>query len=92
MTPKPLESKRFRATVSRSDRGRVFVALPFEPAAEWGPRALYAVRGTIAGHAFEGRLSTRRLVWFYTLPPAFLAAAGVVPGDEVEVVIAPLPA
>jgi hypothetical protein len=81
--------ERFQATVRRSDRGRVFVALPFAPAARWGPRALYLVRGTVDGHGFEGRLSTRQLVWFFTLSPAFLAEAGVVPGAEVTVEIEP---
>lgn len=84
-----MSTQRFRTFIRENERGRVFVLLPFDPPKYWGPRALYRVRGTIAGHPFEGRLSTGALRYWFSLNDEFLARTGLGTGDDVEVEITP---
>ncbi len=80
--------ERFRATVDGAGKGRVYVTLPFDPAASWGARERYYVAGTINGVKFRGRLDRSGKGYFLPLGPSWRQHAGVSPGDLVDVAIA----
>jgi len=77
----------FRATIDGSERGRVYVCLPFDPADSWGTRGRYYVAGTINGIKFRGRLDQSGKGHFLPLGPVWRRSAGLHPGDVVDVVI-----
>ncbi|HYK90020.1 MAG TPA: YdeI/OmpD-associated family protein [Acidobacteriota bacterium] len=79
--------RRFRATLEGTEKGRVYVTLPFDPATLWGPRGRYYVAGTIGGTKFRGRLDQSAKGHFLPLGPVWRRTAGLRPGDAVEVVI-----
>jgi hypothetical protein len=80
--------RRFRAEIEGSDKGRAFVALPFDPAEAWGPRARYHVRGTIDGCPVRGPLSESGRGHFLPLGAAYRRDAGLAVGAQVTVVLA----
>ncbi len=79
--------ERFQATLEGTEKRRVFVPLPFDPATRWGPRDHYYVAGTINGVKFRGRLDKSGKGYFLPLGPAWRQTAGVRPGDLVHVEI-----
>ncbi len=79
--------RHFRATIDGTEKGRAYVALPFDPAEAWGTRGRYYVAGTINGAKFRGRLDNSGKGHFLPLGPAWRRDAGVHPGDTVDVVI-----
>jgi bacteriocin resistance YdeI/OmpD-like protein/uncharacterized protein DUF1905 len=87
----PGGARRFQATLAGSEKGRVYVLLPFDPAEAWGPRTRYDVRGTLGGCRFRGTLAQSGQGHFVPLGPAWRRDNGLGPGDEVEVVIAAEP-
>lgn len=79
--------KRFQATIDGSEKSRVYIALPFDPAESWGVRGRYYVAGTINGMQFRGRLDQSGKGHFLPLGPVWRRHAGVRPGDVVEVMV-----
>jgi hypothetical protein len=79
--------QRFRARLGGSAKGRVYLTLPFDPAAVWGPRARYHVRGTIQGAPFRGPVEPFGQGHLLSLGPAYRRDRGLGPGDDVEVVL-----
>ena len=79
--------KRFRAKIDGTEKGRVYVPLPFDPADEWGERGRYYVAGTINGCKIRGRLDESGKGHFLPLGPAYRRDTGLRPGDMVEVVL-----
>lgn len=84
---RPTRQRRFRATIDGTEKGRAYVALPFDPAALWGDRGRYYVAGTVNGMKFRGRLDQSGKGHFLPLGAAWRNCAGLQPGDPVEVVI-----
>jgi hypothetical protein len=82
------ESLRFTAVVA-TEGGRVFISLPFDPAAAWGVRDRYHLAGTVDGHAWRGPLDREGLQWVVRLGPAWRREHALTPGAPVEVVLAP---
>jgi hypothetical protein len=80
-------AQRFRATIDGTGKGRVYLALPFDPAGVWGERARYHVRGTIDGRPFRGAAEPFAKGHLLALGPAYRRDTGLSPGDEVEVVL-----
>ncbi len=84
-----MEARRFTATVSLEERGRVVVPVPFDPDQAWGAKARHHVTGTVADVRYRGVVDTsdtgRRIV----LPTAWLRDNHVAPDDRVEVVLSP---
>jgi hypothetical protein len=78
---------RFRATIDGTEKSRVYVTLPFDPAKSWGARDRYYVAGTINGMKFRGRLDQSGKGHFLPLGPAWRRSAGLRSGDAVDVVI-----
>jgi hypothetical protein len=86
--PRPIRGQRsFRAKVEGSEKGRVFILLPFSPAEAWGERGRYYVAGTIDGNRVRARLDESGQGYFLPLGPAFRRELGLRPGDLVEVTI-----
>jgi hypothetical protein len=73
--------QRFTATL-----GERWVVVPLDAKALWG-EARPPVAGTVNGHAFRSRLAVYGGETVLGLTNAFRKQAGIVPGDEVEVVI-----
>jgi bifunctional DNA-binding transcriptional regulator/antitoxin component of YhaV-PrlF toxin-antitoxin module len=83
------EPKAFTATVEHDERGRVWVTVPFDPAAEWGRKGRHHVRGELNGTPFETSLGVRGGRVLFPLNKALREAAGLHPGDRVAVVLEP---
>jgi hypothetical protein len=79
--------KRFRCTIEGSEKGRVFISLPFDPAEAWGTRVRYDVRGTINGMKVRNTLQEFGKGHFMPLGPAWRRDNGLRPGDVVDVVL-----
>jgi Bacteriocin-protection, YdeI or OmpD-Associated/Domain of unknown function (DUF1905) len=86
---KHTSERSFRATLEGSERGRVYVVLPFDAAQVWGLRPRYHVRGTINGMAVRGALEQFDRGYFLPLGPAYRRGAGLQLGDPVAVVLMP---
>jgi hypothetical protein len=79
--------QRFRATIGGSEKGRVYISLPFEPAGVWGARSRYHVAGSINGRGFRGVVEAAGKGHILALGPAWRRDQGLGPGDEVSVVL-----
>ena len=77
----------FSATIEGSEKGRVYVTLPFDPVGSWGERGRYYVAGTINGKNFRGRLDHSGKGHYLPLGSAWRQFAGLRPGDAVDVVV-----
>jgi hypothetical protein len=78
---------RFHSRIDGSEKGRVYVPLPFDPAKSWGARDRYYVAGAINGAKFRGRLDQSGKGYFLPLGPVWRRSAGLRPGDAVDVVM-----
>ena len=73
------------------------VIVPFDPARAWrvapkkvlGETVGWPVRGTMNGAPFAGAIGFRWGRWFVRTDAALERAAGIVPGDLVDVVVSP---
>ena len=79
--------KRFKATIEGADKGRAFVVLPFDPAALWGQRERYHVRGTVGECPVRGALAESQRGYLLPLGAAYRRDAGLHVGDAVTVVL-----
>jgi hypothetical protein len=79
----------FQGKLEPSEKGRVYVLLPFDPEKVWGPRGRYHVRGTINGVGVRGALESTSTGYFLPLGPAYRRGAGLQLGDPVTVVLMP---
>ena len=70
-------------------RGRVVIALPFDPAEHWGPRARYHVTGTVGQRRVRGPLTPAGAGASLVLGPAWCRDAGLEAGARVPVVLSP---
>jgi hypothetical protein len=80
-------TKRFRSTVEGSEKGRAYVALPFDPASLWGTRARYYVNGTINDMPMRAVVEKWSSGHAFSLGPAWRRDCGVRVGDSVEVAL-----
>jgi Bacteriocin-protection, YdeI or OmpD-Associated/Domain of unknown function (DUF1905) len=85
----PTASRSFTAIIERDARGRVAVALPFDPAEQWGPRTRYHVAGTVREQRVRGPLTGEGTRWKLVLGPAWCRDAGLAAGEPVPVVLWP---
>jgi hypothetical protein len=79
--------QRFRATIEGTEKGRVFVVLPFDVEATWGKRERYDVKGTVNGMRIRNTLQKFGRGYFLPMGPAWRRCNGVGPGDVVEVAL-----
>jgi hypothetical protein len=87
--PKHTLERSFQARLEGSEKGRVYVALPFDAEKVWGLRPRYHVRGTINGVGVRGALEQSNQGRFLPLGPAWRRGAGLQLGDPVTVTLMP---
>jgi hypothetical protein len=80
--------KRFSAKIEGAEKGRAFVVLPFDPAAFWGQRERYHVRGTVGECPVRGALAESKRGHLLPLGAAYRRDTGLKVGDTVTVVLA----
>jgi hypothetical protein len=80
---------RFRGRIEGTERGRVYIVLPFKPAEVWGERPRYHITGTINGRPIRGPLEEFGRGYFLPLGPAYRKCNGLHPGDAVDVALTP---
>jgi hypothetical protein len=79
----------FQARLEGTERGRVYVVLPFDPQEVWGERERYHIRGAINGHPVRGALNRFAKGYYLPLGPAYRRGADLYPGDAVTVLLMP---
>ena len=89
MPRKNTPEQSFQASLEGTEKGRVYVVLPFDPDEIWGSRTRYHVRGTINGAGVRGALEQFGRGYFLPLGPAYRRGAGLKPGDPVTVTLIP---
>lgn len=80
-----MANQRFRTTILSGDRGRVFINLPFDPAAVWGKQKRHYVKGTINDFPFASSLGVNDGQYFMPLSKEFRDQAGLFTGDTITV-------
>lgn len=84
------EPRSFDAKVKSGPKGRVFIALPFDPDAAWGAKPRHYVAGTVNDVKIRALLAPGDDGRAYIpLGEAWRRDSGVQVGDEVTVVLAP---
>jgi bifunctional DNA-binding transcriptional regulator/antitoxin component of YhaV-PrlF toxin-antitoxin module len=81
-----MSAERFTGTLEAGRGGGAAVAVPFDARAAFG-EARAPVRGSVNGAPFRTRLMVYGGVTYLGLTKAVREAAGIVPGDAVEVVV-----
>ena len=89
MEPQHAAAQVFRGKLEGTEQGRVYLVMPFDPEAVWGPRDRYHIRGTINGRSVRGPLEKFGKGYFLPLGPAYRRRAGLRPGDPVTAEILP---
>jgi hypothetical protein len=79
----------FQGRIEGSEKGRMYVVLPFDPAEAWGDRPRYHVRGTINDRAVRGALERFGKGYFLPLGAAYRRDAGLHLGDQIHVTLMP---
>jgi hypothetical protein len=77
----------FRAQFDGSEKGRVFLVIPFDPAEQWGERTRYTVGGTINGQSFRGTIEKVGTRYILPVGPAWRRDCGIRVGEEVGLVL-----
>jgi hypothetical protein len=81
--------RRFVATVSDGGRGRIFVAVPFDADAVWGPKPRHPVGGTLNGTRVRGVVQPHDGVQGLLVGPSWLRGCDLSPGDQAKVYLEP---
>jgi len=81
--------QRFGAHAAAGPRGGAIIAIPFDPDQAWGAKAEHRVGGTINGRQVRGTIAPGGGGWVFTVTPMWMRDAGVAPGDDVLVELAP---
>ena len=89
MPPRDAAERRFQGTLEGSEKGRVYLVLPFDPEKVWGPRERYHIRGTINERRVRGALERFNEGYFLPLGPAYRRDAGLRAGDLVTAKLVP---
>lgn len=84
-----VKSHQFSATVAAASRGRVLIAVPFNPDAVWGTKTRHHITGTVNSMPVRGVIESADGRFAFTLGPAWLRDCGLTVGDTVTVNIAP---
>ena len=77
----------FQAKLEKDADGGAFLAVPFDVKAVFDTRARLPVRGTLNGRPFRGSLFPYAGVHYLGVNKALQEAAGLHPGETVEVVL-----
>lgn len=89
MQSKRTAERSFQERIEGTEKGRVYLVLPFDPEKTWGQKARYHVSGTINGKGVRGALEQFGKGYFLPLGPAYRRASGLHVGDLVTVMLMP---
>ena len=84
-----MDVQRFGARVAAGPRGHGVIAIPFDPDELWGAKARHPVNGTVNDRWVRGTIAPGDRGWAFTLTPMWARDAGISPGDDVIVELAP---
>lgn len=84
-----MEPQHFTATVATAARGKLSIAVPFDPDAVWAVKPQHHVTGTVGGCDVRAVIETDGDDRVIRLGPAWWRDRPVGPGDVVEVVLVP---
>ncbi|WP_322769995.1 YdeI/OmpD-associated family protein [Frankia sp. Cr1] len=85
-----MQPQRFTTALAAHERGRAFVAVPFDPDRVWSPKPRHHITGTINGMRIRAVIETRGNQRGFTLGPAWLRDCHALTiGDSITVEIAP---
>ncbi|MGH9282468.1 MAG: YdeI/OmpD-associated family protein [Acidimicrobiales bacterium] len=82
-------SRSFTATVTRDNRRRVLVPVPFDPDEAWGRKAQHRVAGTVNGMGVRAVVEPLGDGFGIFLGPAWRRTCGLDAGHEVTVTLVP---
>ena len=84
-----MRAQRFTVLVTAGADGRVVIAVPFDPDAEWGVKAAHHVNGTLNGRRVRVKLTPGDDGWEFTMGAARALELGLVDGTEATGELAP---
>jgi hypothetical protein len=79
----------FRVVLEQAPGGSIFVPVPFDPDALWGPKPRHHVTGLVGPCKVRGPLTTLGGRHGLKLGPAWVRDNTAAPGDEVSVALVP---
>jgi hypothetical protein len=79
----------FTALAEARPRGGIMIRLPFDPDAEWGPKAEHHITGTVGGCRVRGSVRSQPVGAVLELGPAWARDWPSTAGVEVECVLEP---
>lgn len=89
VTDDPTSRRSFTTSIERDARGRVVIALPFDPSAEWGAKARHHITGTVGDRRVRGPLTGEGGAARLILGPAWCGDASLEDGARVTVTLWP---
>jgi hypothetical protein len=84
-----MRAKRFRARVAADPRGHGVIAVPFDPDAEWGVKAVHHVTGTVNGCRVRVTIAPGDSGWALSFNPSRMNGLGITVDSDVLVELAP---
>jgi hypothetical protein len=81
--------QRFVATVSDGGRGRIFVPIPFDADALWGPKPRHPVGGTLNGTRVRAVVQLQDGVQGFLVGSSWLRGCVLSPGDQAQAYLEP---
>ena len=84
-----MHAQGFRVTVAADPRGHGVIAVPFDPDAVWGVKAVHRVTGTVNGCRVRVTIAPGDSGWAFTLNQGRMDGLGIAVGSEVLVELAP---
>jgi hypothetical protein len=72
-----VEPQCFTVTVADGGRGRLLIAVPFDPDTTWGGKPQHHITGTVNGMGVRGVIEPRGDGYGFTLGPAWRRDCGV---------------
>ena len=82
-------SQRYAVSVAAAGRDRLLVPVPFDPDQVWGTKPRHHVAGTVNGVRVGAVIEAVEGGFGFTPRPSSPSRAGLAPGDQVTVDIAP---
>jgi hypothetical protein len=84
-----MHAQGFRVRVAADPRGHGVIAVPFDPDAVWGVKAVHRLHGTVNGCRVRLTIAPGDNGWAFTLNPGRMDGLGIAVGSEVLVELAP---
>ena len=82
-------ARRFKATLEKDGKGRVYFALPFDSDEAWGRKDVHRVHGHINKMAYRGATERSGAEQRLVIGAAWRRGCGLAAGDRVEIELEP---